>query len=75
MSKTVLKVEGMSCPSCISHVSEALAAVPGVDAVDVRFEQGTVEIDHDATTPAGRLIAVLGEAGYEAHPRDPRSNV
>lgn len=75
MSKTILNVEGMSCPSCIAHVSEALT-IRGVANVEVQFEQGAVEIEHDASVSTGRLIAALHGAGYEATPRrDQASNV
>jgi copper chaperone len=68
MSKTILSVEGMSCPSCIAHVSEALA-MRGVANVDVLFDEGAVAIEHDETVSSGRLIAALQNAGYEATPR------
>jgi copper chaperone CopZ len=68
MLKTILNVEGMSCPSCIGHVTEALA-IRGVQKVDVLFDQGAVAIDHDPSISVGRLIAVLDGAGYEATAR------
>jgi copper chaperone CopZ len=74
MSKTILNVEGMSCPSCVSHVSEALG-IPGVETINVQLDQGAVEIEHDASVPMGRLIAALEKAGYEARPRDQGGNV
>lgn len=69
MTKTVLNVEGMTCPSCIEHVGEALA-IEGVGHVDVKLDAGTVEIDHDATISSGRLIAALQQAGYDATPAE-----
>ena len=74
MSKTILNVEGMSCPSCIRHVSAALA-LRGVGSVDVLLDEGAVAIEHDASVPIGRLIAALENARYEARPRDQRGNV
>lgn len=68
MSKTILSVTGMSCPSCIRHVSEALT-MRGVSNVKVMLADGEVAIEHDATVPTGRLIAALNNAGYEATPR------
>ncbi len=65
MTKTVLNVVGMSCPSCIQHVSEALA-IAGVGHVDVKLDTGTVEVDHEVAISSGRLIAALQQAGYEA---------
>lgn len=68
MSKTILSVEGMSCPSCIAHVSEALA-IRGVSNVQVQLDQGAVEVEHDPSVSVGFLIAALEGAGYEATPR------
>jgi len=73
MSKTILAVEDMSCPSCISHVKAALA-IPGVTAVEVELDEGLVTVEHEPTVAAGRLIAALSGAGYEATPRDQRGN-
>jgi copper chaperone len=68
MSKTILNVEGMSCPSCIRHVSAALA-IRGVAEVDVLLDRGQVAIEHDAKVSVGRLISALEAAGYPAKPR------
>jgi copper chaperone len=35
--KTKLQVEGMSCEHCVKALTEALKAVPGVKAADVRL--------------------------------------
>jgi copper chaperone len=65
MERTELNVEGMSCPSCISHIEHALRNVKGVAKVDVRVREGKVVVQHDATG-VERLIAALQDAGYEA---------
>ena len=74
MSRTILNVEAMSCPSCIEHVNEALA-MRGVANIEVQLKAGTVAIEHDASVSVGRLIAALQSAGYEASPRDQPGNV
>ena len=68
MSKTILNVERMSCPS-------AALALRGVGSVDVLLEEGAVAIEHDTSVPIERLIAALENAGYEVRPRDQRGNV
>ena len=65
MSKTILTVEGVSCPSCIEHLNKALA-IGGVSNVDVRVEEGVIAVDHDATVSAGALISAVEKAGYAA---------
>lgn len=69
MTKTILNVEGMTCPSCIEHVSEALA-IEGVGHVEVKLDAGTIEVDHETAISSGRLIAALEQAGYEAGPAE-----
>ena len=67
---TILEVEGMTCPSCIRHVSSALEELEGVGAVDVKLRDGLVVVKHDATqAPIDQLIAALDEAGYASKPR------
>jgi copper chaperone CopZ len=69
--KTVLNVLGMSCGSCVRHVTAALAAVPGVSKVDVQLRSGTAVIEHDAeATTAHLMIDALRGAGYESSVRD-----
>jgi copper chaperone len=67
---TVLEVQGMTCPSCIRHVAEALKTLGGVGAVEVKLREGIVLVKHDAAeAPVGRLIVALRDAGYESRAR------
>jgi copper chaperone len=68
---TILEVQGMSCPSCIRHVTSALADVDGVAKVDVKLRDGVVVVQHDKTlAPIDQLIDALGEAGYASKQRE-----
>lgn len=67
-TKTLLKVDGMSCGSCVHHVSEALKEVEGVSNVDVRLRQGEALVEHTADTAIESLVKALAEAGYESAP-------
>lgn len=67
---TILEVQGMSCPSCIRHVSTALTELDGVGAVDVKLREGLVVVQHDAArAPVPQLIEALVTAGYVSKPR------
>lgn len=67
---TILEVQGMSCPSCIRHINEALTEVDGVRKVEVKLKDGVVVVAHDAgAAPVGRLVDALRDAGYESQPR------
>jgi len=61
---TVLRIEGMTCASCVARVEKALARVPGVAGASVNLatEKATV---HGAAAPDA-LVAAVREAGYEA---------
>jgi copper chaperone len=64
---TVLSVKGMSCGSCVKHVSEALNELPGVEKVDVRFAEAKAFVSHDPqAAPLASLIAAVSDAGYDA---------
>jgi copper ion binding protein len=67
--ETTLKVEGMSCPSCVSHIEGTLRELKGVREVNVQFEQGQVLVRHDsAAANVTALVGALKTAGYEAAP-------
>ncbi len=67
---TVLEVQGMTCPSCIRHVSSALSGIDGVDTVDVKLRDGLVIVKHDnAQAPISQLTAALNNAGYTSRER------
>ena len=66
---TVLKVSGMGCHSCVSHINDALLALGGVQTLEVRMREGHVAVDHDADAiSVEALVQVLGEEGYDALP-------
>ena len=62
----VISIEGMACMHCVKHVQEALAAVPGVQEVNVDLDgkSATVSVDGSVTDEA--LKAAVDGAGYEA---------
>ncbi|MGS0738135.1 heavy-metal-associated domain-containing protein [Pseudomonas sp. GG8] len=64
--KTVeLQVQGMSCGSCVKHVTEALRPLEGVSDVAVDLQSGRVKVSGDSDSHA--LLAALQDAGYPAH--------
>jgi copper chaperone len=67
--ETFLDVKGMGCPSCVSHIDEALSEVDGVSAVEVRLREGRVLVRHEpAKVSTAKLVAALRNAGYESSP-------
>lgn len=69
--ETILAVVGMTCASCIRHVTAALRELPGIGEVEVKMKDGKVRVQHDVNTPTvDEMIAALGEAGYESRAAD-----
>lgn len=67
--RTVLRAEGLTCPSCVAKIEHALGALPGVRDARVRFSSGRIEVDHDPqSAPVARLVDAVASAGYAAHP-------
>jgi copper ion binding protein len=67
--ETTLKVEGMSCPSCVRHIDGALREVKGVREVNVQLERGQVLVRHDTDEAnVNALVEALKNAGYESAP-------
>ena len=64
-----LSVDGMTCGSCVRHVTEALRSVGGVTEAQVDLQGKTARVTYDpqSTTPDA-LIRAVEEAGYQATP-------
>jgi len=55
-------VPGISCAHCVEAITEHVAPVPGVTALDVDLDAKTVTVtggDNDA------IVAAIDEAGYD----------
>lgn len=65
MSQT-FSVTGLSCQSCVKHVTEAISALPGVQRVSVHLEpKGASTVHVEAAEPLGddEVEAALAEEG------------
>ena len=65
MSEINLSVSGMTCGSCVKHVTNALKPLDGVEDVAVDLVAGKVKITR-AMNKSDDLIAALIEDGYQA---------
>jgi copper chaperone CopZ len=67
MQTTELKVDGMTCGSCVASVTKALKRVSGVQDVEVDLGSGIARVrgEHGAHQ-VPELVAALDEAGYQA---------
>ena len=61
-------VTGMTCQHCVSHVTEEVSAIPGVDAVDVNLN-GTMVVTSAGPISFDDIEEAVTEAGnYEVAP-------
>lgn len=66
-NQIVLAVKGMSCPSCVRHIDEALKGVDGVSEVEVKLREGKVVVRHQqGSASVASLVDALKDAGYES---------
>ena len=61
-----MKVDGMTCTSCATHVKEALQKVPGVRSAEVSWPKGTAQLATEPGTSPGALTAAVAGLGYKA---------
>jgi copper chaperone len=64
MEKTHLKIEGMTCQHCVTHVTEALENVAGVKSAKVNLKKGEAVVKSE-NTPLEKLNAAVVAAGYQ----------
>ena len=64
MNTIELTVQGMTCGSCVKHVSAALKQLGAVSSVEVDLAAGLVRVTGSA--PVEALITALDDAGYPA---------
>ncbi|HEX7009329.1 MAG TPA: heavy metal translocating P-type ATPase [Phycisphaeraceae bacterium] len=64
---THLRVKGMHCASCVSHVERSLQRVPGVRQAVVNLATESASVEHDpGQADAPRLVQAVRDAGYDA---------
>ena len=64
MDKTHLKIEGMTCQHCVSHVTEALEGVAGVASAKVNLKKGEAVVKSEDVSLEQLSVAVAA-AGYK----------
>ena len=61
-----LKISGMSCGHCVSHVKSALESVEGVSESEVSLENHEADVTLSGAVVDADLIAAVEAAGYQA---------
>lgn len=57
-------VTGMTCGHCAASVTEEISEIPGVEAVDVALDTGSVTITSSAPVDRASVETAVSEAGY-----------
>jgi copper chaperone CopZ len=68
MSKK-LKISGMTCGHCVSHVKSALEGMEGVSEAEVSLENNAAEVTLSGEVIDADLVAAVEAAGYQAEVR------
>ncbi|WP_404291181.1 heavy metal translocating P-type ATPase [Microvirga sp. RSM25] len=64
-----LKIDGMTCASCVNRVEKALGRVPGVESASVNLATERASIRYLGNADiVDRLIGAVEQTGYEAKP-------
>jgi len=62
--KTIdLQVEGMSCGSCVKHVTHALQPLPGVSGVEVDLQSGHVRVSGELAQGSAPIVDGIDGCG------------
>lgn len=63
---TEISVGGMTCASCVAHVTRALMKVPGVEDASVNLATEHATVEHGSGVVPELLVAAVEKAGYDA---------
>jgi copper chaperone len=65
MQDITLSVTGMTCGGCVNSVQRVLAALPGVQSVNVTLDPGQAQVVFDpARTDRAALVQAIVDAGF-----------
>lgn len=68
-TRTILRSDELSCPSCVPKIEKALLALPGVKQAEVKFASGRIDVEHDpALSDVAALVNSIARSGYTAKP-------
>ncbi len=61
-------IDGMTCTSCVAHITKAVRKVPGVESVKVDLGSDSAAVAFDpAQTSLTAIDRAIREAGYDPH--------
>ncbi len=64
MKTITIRIEGMMCPHCERHATEALCAIPGVESCTASHSEKCATLTLSADVPEAALREAVEKAGY-----------
>ena len=64
MIKTEIKIDGMMCPMCEAHVTNAIRTAFSPKKVTASHKTGLCEVVADRPLDEAKITTVLGDMGY-----------
>lgn len=65
MNEIILSVTGMTCGGCVNSVQKVLAALPGVQRVEVTLAPGQARVVYDAArVERTAMVQTVVDAGF-----------
>ncbi|MCI1287532.1 MAG: heavy-metal-associated domain-containing protein [[Lactobacillus] timonensis] len=66
MEKVMMKLDGLTCPSCLTKIQKGVEAVDGTANVKVLFNAGKVKFTMDPTQTSDTVVKdSIEKMGYE----------
>ena len=65
MIKTVLKIDGMACGMCESHINDVVRKNEKIKSVKSSFKKGETEIISENNLDINKLKEEIGKTGYK----------
>lgn len=65
-TRTIMKVQNLSCGSCLSKINAELQGLEGMINMDADLRQGLVIVDHKAPLASKTVAFVISDLGYPA---------
>lgn len=65
MNTLTISVQGMMCPHCERHVTQALTSLPGITEVKADHKSSTVTLSSTGETDEAGIAAAVRQAGYD----------
>lgn len=66
MKKVMMKLSGMTCPSCLTKIEKAVDSLDGTDQIKVLFNAGKLKFIMDSNrVKAVDVKAAIEKMGYE----------